>query len=155
MKAYVTVGLPRSGKSTWAAQLPREVVEVNLDDCREAVNGDAGDQSNIAEVIDLRDALLETAAMDGADVCISDTNIDPHFRRQLVEQLRGLGYDVQAVVLNTPLDVCLARNARAERQVPVEVILAMHQMLTVGEGLPSTDEGFAAIAWLHEVATNV
>lgn len=152
MKAYVTIGLPRSGKSTWASKLPREVVEINLDDCREAVNGDAGDQTNIIEVLDLRDALIETAAMDGADVCISDTNINPVFRRQLVEQLRGLGYDVQAVVLNTPLDVCVARNARAERKVPLEVIFEMHRTLTLGDGLPSTDEGFCAIAWLHEVA---
>jgi len=132
----MTVGVPRSGKSTWASGF--EGVEVNLDQCREIVNGSEEDHSNVEDVISTRDSLVEEAAMVGSDIVISDTNIAPGFRTELVQRLRQLGYSVDAVVFDVPLEVCLERNAASARVVPEDVVVRMYQTLlsdppTVGE----------------------
>jgi len=126
--ALVTVGAPASGKSTWVKRtLPEHIRDVNLDTCREVVLGDARDQSRIGDVLTHRDALIQGAARDGLDLVVSDTNLVPAFRQALEAMLTGLGYSVRYVLFDTPLEVCLSRNAARERQVPEDVIRRMHR----------------------------
>jgi predicted kinase len=127
MKAYLTIGIPGCGKSTYANTLA--ATEINLDNCREAVNGDQGDQRNIAEVIAYRDELILKAAEQQQDIVISDTNIQPQFRTELVSDLRYLGYEVIYVVFNTSVETALQQNLMREKVVPEHVIYRMHDQL--------------------------
>ena len=137
MLALVTIGAPGAGKTTWVKRcLPPGTIDLNLDDFRALVLGDATDQSRIDEVLAHRDARLREAAIAGLDVVISDTNLSPAFRDALQSQLSDLGYAVQFMLFDTPLEVCLTRNAGRERQVPEHVIRRLHgQYLAQREGL--------------------
>ena len=53
----------------------------------------------------------------------------------------GFGYEVHAVFFDVPLETCLERNRRRERQVPEDVMKQMAQKLKP----PTFKEGFSKI----------
>jgi len=121
----MTFGVAGSGKSTLASHYKDRFLEINLDECRELVNGNPDDQSNPAGVAAYRDNLIELAAMQGADIMISDTNLNAHFRNLLLDKLQQLGFDVILIVITTPFEKSLEFNSRRDRQVPEDI---MHKM---------------------------
>jgi len=127
MRAFVTVGLPGCGKSTWART--QGLFEVNLDDCREAVCGDASNQAATPAAVFFRDTLLEYLGRRGVDLVVSDTNLVPEHREALIRRLRRLGYEVTLVYFSIHLATCLARNAARQRQVPEGAMAKMAQRL--------------------------
>jgi predicted kinase len=54
---------------------------------------------------------------------------------------KGFGYEVHAVFFDVPIEVCLERNRKRERQVKEDVIQRMAAKLKP----PSFEEGFAKI----------
>jgi predicted kinase len=54
---------------------------------------------------------------------------------------KGFGYEVHAVFFDVPIEVCLERNRKRERQVKEEVVQRMAAKLKP----PSFEEGFAKI----------
>lgn len=128
MHAIVTIGIPGSGKTYWARkQQGYEVVE--LDAARQIINGDASKQDNILEVVALRDKWILTAAADGKNLIVSDTNLDKDFRRILVDHLRGLGYTVELKLFDVDFEVCKQRNSSRERVVPEHAMERMQKSL--------------------------
>jgi predicted kinase len=129
--AIITIGPPASGKSHMANILCGSLgyVEVNLDDCREAVSGDAGNQACLRAALVIWNHRLEVAMSRGWDVIVSDTNLHPGFRADLVARLVARGYTVNEHKVNTPLVVCLARNASRARRVPMHAMTRMFEMM--------------------------
>lgn len=125
MKAYLTIGMPASGKSTWA-KTQTNYLEINLDECRAKISGDEGDQSVNKQAIELRNQLINQAATQSKDIIISDTNLNPVFRQQLVEELRQLGFIVEFVLFPVGLDVAKSRNSNRSRIVPDHVLENMY-----------------------------
>lgn len=128
----ITIGLPASGKSTWAECLrsafPDRVRIVNRDDIR-AMTGarfEDGDEPSVARI---RDEIIDEFLVHGYDVICSDTNISPKVRRRLAGLAKHRKADYTETVFNTPLDVCLARNAArweaGDCKVPDTAIIAM------------------------------
>ena len=72
---------------------------------------------------------------------VDASNLASHERRQWVKMAKGFGYEVHAVFFDVPLEVCLERNRKRERQVKEEVIQRMAQKLKP----PSFEEGFTKI----------
>lgn len=126
--AIITVGLPASGKSTTAAYLTRycRFVEVNLDDCREHVSGDASNQECTPIAVAEHKFRLGKAIALGQDIVVSDTNLNAFFRAELIAFLEDAGYEVDIRVMEAPLLVCLVRNAQRERYVPVKAYDPMY-----------------------------
>lgn len=120
MEAIIVIGVPGSGKSTWAksqvADFGGRLIE--LDMARKEINGDEASQDNIKEVVALRNQWLKEAAEGGHDVYISDTNIIEEHRDKLLDDLLMLGYSVTFRVMRTPHDLSRARNAARDRVVP-------------------------------------
>lgn len=137
MLAILTIGIPGCGKSTWAAKLNNNFEEVNLDDLRAVVNGDATVQANIGEVIAKRDEIVAAYARLGKNVVLSDTNVNPQFRPALVAQLRELGYQVILAHFAVSLETCKERNAARDRVVPEHVLERMAGMLAGNPPLAS------------------
>lgn len=120
MQAILTVGIPGCGKSTWAA---REAARtgarvVELDQARAAINGDAGVQANIGEVVALRDQWIAEAAAERRDLIVADTNLDAHFRGLLIADLEAMGYTVHLMVFRVDHALSRERNAARDRRVP-------------------------------------
>lgn len=134
----VLVGLPASGKSTWAKEFAGTAIIVSTDDLRQKLTGDAADQSRNGDV--WRQA-YETAAYwltVGKNVIFDATNCGKRDRRNIVRTLGRCAKQINAVYFNTPLEECKRRNQKRERKVPDEVYLRMVSRLSV----PTKEEGF-------------
>jgi len=120
MKACITIGVPGSGKSTWAGR--QSALEINLDECRRKVCGNAADQSSTPAAVALREHMIREAAANGQDIILSDTNLNHRFRLVLVNDLLHLGYRVTYMVFEVNANQAKAWNKLRDRVVPELVI---------------------------------
>lgn len=134
-KIVVLVGLPGSGKSTWAEGKP----VLSSDHLRELLADDVRDQGIHKQVFAaIRHLARERVKLGRPVTCIDATHLTPWERRPY---LRMRGVRVEAVFFDTPLDECKRRNRARARQVPEEVLDMMAAKLVP----PSTREGFARV----------
>lgn len=142
---YMMVGLPGSGKSTYAESIPNASV-MSSDKLREAMFGDQQCQKFNGLLFDtLHDALLCRMKY-GEDVVYDATNID--FRRRMdflsrVRRIFGDSVKCVCVFMLTPYESCLSMNSGRERKVPDDVIFRMHKNLDI----PMYAEGWDEIVF--------
>jgi predicted kinase len=130
LTAYVMVGAPGSGKSTYAAKLAEteNAVVISGDDVRAELYGSADIQGDWAEIWDRIDTLVSESC--GMSVILDGTHCRADYREEAVTLLRSYGYDkIEAVVMDASLATCLARNFQRKRHVPDYVIQQMHSDL--------------------------
>lgn len=140
-KLIVLVGLPGSGKSTWAEQ--QGVGILSSDAVRILLTGDAGSQAVNSLVFPTLRFLLEMRVKAGAETTILDaTSLTPKERGTWVKAAKDLDCDAEAVFFDAPLAVCKARNAARSRVVPEEVMDRFAARLVP----PSEAEGFTKVA---------
>lgn len=131
MQAYVMVGAPGSGKSTYAAKLAgiENAIIISGDDICADLHGPAVIQGNWGEIWDRIEELVSESC--GMPVILDGPHCRPDYRAEAVALLRSYGYEeIEAVVMETPLAKCLERNSQRQRQVPDHVIKQMHSDLT-------------------------
>jgi predicted kinase len=139
-KLIVLVGLPGSGKSTWAGRQSAGVL--SSDAVRALLTGDAGNQSVNRLVFPTLHFLLTMRFKAGAETTILDaTSLTAKERKAWVRPARALGGEVEAVFFDTPLAVCKQRNVARSRVVPEEVMDRFAARLVP----PSEAEGFAKV----------
>jgi predicted kinase len=131
LTAYVMVGAPGSGKSTYAEKLSKieNAVIVSGDNIRAELYGSAEIQGNWVEIWDRIDELVSESC--GMSVILDGTHYRKDYREEAIALLRSYGYEkVEAVVMDASLATCLARNfQRAERNVPDYIVKEMHEKL--------------------------
>ena len=128
LTAYVLVGPPGSGKSTYAAKLAatENAVIISGDDIRSELYGSAEIQGDWGEIWERIDELVSESC--GVPVILDGTHCRKDYRAEAIALLRSYGYDrVEAIVMETSLANCLARNFKRERNVPDYVVKQMHQ----------------------------
>jgi len=135
--------LPGSGKSTWVAR--QGTTPVSSDEVRRMVADDAGIQTIHRLVFATVRHLVRQRIATGCKVTYIDaTNLTRRERRQYVK-LAGLhGCDIEAVLFDVPLEVCLERNRGRNRVVPEDAMREMSRRLVP----PSLEEGFDKITIL-------
>jgi predicted kinase len=127
------VGLQGSGKSAWVARhLAGSHAVVSKDHWPRARRREARQRRVVAELL---------AA--GRSVVVDNTNPAPEDRAPLVAAAREAGVPVRAVWVDTPPEVCLARNeARQGRaRVPLVGVFATRARFVP----PTTAEGFGRV----------
>jgi len=131
MRAYVLIGAPGSGKSTYAAKLAaiENAVVISGDDIRSDLYGSSIIQGDWGEIWDRIDDMVSESC--GMPVVLDGSHYRKDYREEAVTLLRSYGYNrIEAVVVNPSLATCLARNfQRADRNVPDYVIKEMHDKL--------------------------
>jgi len=138
MTLYTMIGLPGSGKSTFAANHP-ECVVVSTDAIRGELFGDESEQRNGKLVFDVAYSRLAKAVEAGQDAIFDATNLHRKYRKTLFQMFPNV--DHVAVFVNTPVGECLKRNNQRARVVPAPAIYRMsHQMEP-----PTIAEGFSKI----------
>ena len=129
--AFVMVGAPGAGKSTYAAKLAEteDAIIISGDDVRKELFGSADIQGNWFAIWDRIVELVEGYA--DRNVILDGTHYREDYRAEAITMLKSYGYySVEAVVVNPSLATCLARNfQRADRNVPDYVIKEMHEKL--------------------------
>ncbi len=136
----VLVGLPGSGKSTWAASHGLPVL--SSDGLREVLLDDIGDQSaNGAVFRTLRGLLIARLRLRRPVTCIDATNLTVKERRPYCMLAQMYGAEAEAVYFDVPFETCLERNRSRDRQVPREVMEYMAGKLQPPAGI----EGFVRV----------
>lgn len=136
----VLVGLPGSGKSTWAAEQGWNAL--SSDAIRTVLADDIGNQKIHGRVFaTLRYLLRQRLAIGRPVTCIDATHLTRAERKPYIEISRWHGCAIEAVYFDVPLEMCLKRNASRTRRVPEEAMIAMSAKLEP----PALDEGFVQV----------
>jgi protein phosphatase len=151
LSLIVLIGASGSGKSTFAARnfLPTEVL--SSDFCRGLVSDDENDQAATNDAFDVLHYIAGKRLAAGRLTVVDATNVQVESRRQLVALAKAHHVLAIAVVLEVPLEVCLARNeGRPDRTFGEQVVRRqLDQMRRSMRGLRK--EGFHRIAVLSGV----
>jgi predicted kinase len=136
----LAIGLPGSGKSSWFKR--HSITPLSSDLLRALLFDDPTEQrfqdlifSNLRSMLKAR--LIARRPMNYVDA----TNLSPHERSGWIKLAKDYGYEVQAVFFDVPVEVCLARNQRREREVPEDAMRRMAGKLKQ----PTFEEGFSKI----------
>lgn len=136
----LAIGMPGSGKTTWFKR--RGVTPLSSDLLRTILFDDITEQRYQSLVFSTLRSLLRARLIAKMPWNYVDaTNLSSGERRQWIKMSKGLGYEVQAVYFDVPVEVCLERNRRRERMVPEEVMRRLAAKLKP----PAFDEGFSKI----------
>lgn len=110
MIAYILIGYPGSGKSTWAKK--QKAAIINRDSIRTMIYGkyDYRHEDEIL-VYEMAEACAWAAMNHERDVVIDDTNLPLKTRAKWIETFKRMKYRVVFVVFNTDLRTCIARRS--------------------------------------------
>ena len=132
--------MPGSGKSTWLDRLG--VTALSSDATRALLIDDPTNQTIHGRVFaTLRYLLRQRLELARPMTYVDATNLTRKDRRQYIKTGDLYDADVEAVFFDTPLEICMERNAARHRIVPEEAVREMARKLRP----PAFNEGFYRI----------
>ena len=134
----ITVGLPASGKTTFAKSAGFDVA-VSLDDCRETLWGNRKVQygpGGMDALLACQDAVITAAMNESKSIVVHNTSILKEYRKPLVELAKKHGYRTQIVYFDIPFEECIRRNMQREDAVPENIMADFRDKLEA----PAPDE---------------
>lgn len=123
------VGLPASGKSTYAKEIAKEnnAIVLSSDAIRWELFGDETDQSHNQKVFQELHKRAKEWLCVGRDVIYDATNISSKRRRAFLNELKKIDCIKNCVIIATPYEQCLKNNRDRARQVPEWAIERMYR----------------------------
>lgn len=151
MKFMMLVGLPGSGKSTWARKMAEQDNTIKIcssDEIRREIFGDVNNQDNNTEVFTILHQRIKQYLREGYNVIYDATNIIMKRRMAFLGELDGIDCTKYAYIFATPYERCLRNNWMRERKVPDGVIRRMYMTWQT----PGYFEGWDYIKVIDELA---
>lgn len=137
-RLIMTVGLPGSGKSTWAREYGAYYAIVSSDAIRAELYGDENDQCNPHKVFEVMKQRARDYLKAGQTVIYDATNLSAKKRANFLKTIADIPCVKVARTFVTPFEVCVMRRQKAERKVSREVIERMVKQFE----FPWWDEGW-------------
>lgn len=146
-KLFMMIGIPASGKTALAEQIANsEGAEiVSSDNIRKELYGDESIQGDSNKVFKTVENRIINGLKNNKNMIYDATNINYKRRMAFLQKIRKLKIEKIAIMVATPYEDCLIRNAQRERKVPEEVIKRMYYNFYV----PQYFEGFNDIQIIH------
>ena len=145
-KAFILIGVPGSGKSTWARnmkKLNKEIEVFSTDEYREKYLGNINEQSKNGFIFHKIYEDILNALNNNKDIIFDATNVSIKDRKQflqLTSYCKNKSTKI-AVVFNVPIEECILRDFNRERTVGKQVIEKFKNKYST----PSIEEGFDII----------
>lgn len=122
-------GLPGSGKTFWARKFVSEkgfsACRINRDDLRNMFHGGVYSVEREYLITQARNAVVVQALEMGLTVVVDDTNLRNHTISTLLTIAKVLSAPVGFILFNTPVDLCIKRDANRLSPVSEAVIRDM------------------------------
>ena len=120
LKVILCVGIPASGKSTWAKEEvkkdPNGTIRVNRDDLRIMMSNYVYSSENEKLVVATRNNIISAALKGGKNIIIDDTNLNRRNFEDVCTLVNSLGVEcmVMEKAFYVDLDEAIVRNAKRE-----------------------------------------
>ena len=145
-KFFMLVGLPASGKSTYAKQLQEKynAVILSSDEIRKELLGDVNNQDNNTNIFDDMIKRTKQYLSNGVNVIYDATNINRKRRVHLINNY--IKADEKVVYyMNTPFSKCIYNDNGRERVVGYDVIDKMYKTMQI----PTILEGWNNVIFVN------
>lgn len=130
LTVYFTIGLPASGKSTWAKnklnKSPNSIKRVSQDDLRAMLDNSHFSKGNEKFVLSLQDTIIKTALEDGKHVIVDNTHLSPKHEARIRELIKDLAMLEIVDFRHIALETCLERDLKRPNSVGEKVIRDMY-----------------------------
>lgn len=133
-KIIILQGIPGSGKTTWSRKFlkgKKDWVRINRDDLRD-MRGDYWVPEQEKYITDLEFGALRTAMSHNYNIIFDSTNLNPKTIKKIQDEVTQFNeffgefikdpYEIEFKLMDTPLEVCIERDAKRERSVGKDVI---------------------------------
>lgn len=143
------VGVPGSGKSTYAEKLiiqnKGNYISLSSDNFREKLFGNINEQNKNDIVFkEMKKETIKNLS-NGKTVIYDATNIKRKNRISLLSEIKDYYNEATAIIFATPYEICISRNGKREREVPIHIIINMIKSFEV----PMIQEGFNHIEIIY------
>jgi len=132
-KFIMMVGLVASGKSHMAQKLAIEhnATIFSSDELREEMFNNVNNQDHNQELFVELHRRIKDCLRSGKSAIMDSTNINYKRRMAFLAELKSIPCEKICVLMGTPYEECLKRNAERERKVPEHVILRMYSNFNI------------------------
>lgn len=147
IECFLLVGIPASGKTTYAKQLATVTgsIVLSTDEIRKKLYGSENIQGNWKEIeSELHESIKRYTALK-MPVIVDATHTKPEHRKPLLKLSSHIKWS--CYWLDPDLTKCLERNRQRSRIVPTHVIKTMYKQLKLTP--PTKAEGFENIIHSH------
>ena len=147
IKCFLLVGIPASGKSTYAKQLSaiKGAVIVSTDTIRSKLYGNEEIQGSWSEIEKELHRLIKHYVAQNIPVIVDATHTKPEHRQPLLSLSSRIEW--AWYWLDADLNKCQARNQARARKVPKQVIKTMYNQLKLTP--PTKGEGFTNVYQIY------
>lgn len=127
------IGLPGSGKSVKAKEIAKQTgaTVFSSDALREEMFGDVNHQADNTKLFEELHKRIKNALREGKSAIYDATNVNYKRRIAFLTELSSINCDKVCVLMATPYEECLRRNAERERKVPEHVIERMYRQFNI------------------------
>lgn len=132
-KILILIGIPASGKSTYALQFLKDnpsYYRVNRDSIRRMMIGDVYDYKIEKIVTLIQDHAIEVILGQGKNVLIDATNVKQSYIEDVYKIAKRIGgIEVSHKVFDVPFEECMRRNNLREgvERVPMDIMIKMQE----------------------------
>lgn len=123
-KFIMLVGLPGSGKSTFAETLGYTIF--SSDKLRKELWGDENIQGDNTELFAELHRRIKRELKNGEDCIYDATNINAKRRTAFLNEIKNISCEKICATIITDFDLCIKRNEQRDRKVPYSVIKKMY-----------------------------